>query len=386
MKVLFVIPSFSIGGTLSSIINLMQFLQYKKNYDIDFFAINPEGPYRDILSQYGHVLGGEQNKRGKPLFSLSYVARNIKRMLDKLGVDITSFIFKKAAKSLQRKDYDFVIGFQEGYSTQFISFFRNSYKIAWVHCDYKSYLTLKRSTPEYEIYNQIDKVVCVSRYTLDQFLDCIPHKNATFLYNVILDKQLKFKATELIDSELFSGNYFFIVSVGRLHSVKQFCKIPQIIDYLRKIGISNIKWYLIGGGNEKERLHIINEKNKYNAEELVLLGEKANPYPYMAKSNLLVCTSVSEACPYVINEAKILGIPVVSTKFGSVCEFISQRKDGIICTIDEMPYCISELIKDKNLYKRIKNNLKQFEYPNQAIFDSFQNEILTEKTTDTILR
>ena len=43
---------------------------------------------------------------------------------------------------------------------------------------------------------------------------------------------------------------------------------------------------------------------------------------------MVVSTSVSEACPNVINEAKILHTPIVATNFGSVYEFIEDGVNG----------------------------------------------------------
>ena len=63
---------------------------------------------------------------------------------------------------------------------------------------------------------------------------------------------------------------------------------------------------------------------------------KSNPYPYLAKVSLYVCTSVSESFQMVVNEVKALCIPVVSNDFTSVKESLRDGIDGYICTTDEM--------------------------------------------------
>lgn len=375
MRVLFVIPAFTIGGTLSSLMNILEVIK-DDNLHIDFFAINPDGPYREFLAQYGRVLGGRQNMDHRQSFSLSLIVRKMKRGLEKIGIDITPLVFKRTARALDNRHYDVVIGFQEGYSTHLASYFKHTYKIAWVHCDYQSYLQLSKRKPEDKCYNRIDKVVCVSKYTLNQFMNSINHKNALYVYNLILDNKIRSLSREVIDDTLFPQNKVCIVSVGRFHPIKRFSAIPQIISLLKKQVNSEFIWYLIGGGNEEEQGKIIEAKNRYGADELVLLGEKTNPYPFMSKAYLYVCTSKSEACPYTINEAKVLGIPVVSTRFGSVNEFLTHEYNGLISNDEGMASAIARMINDQELYNNIKNNLSHFEYPNNQISESLKKDVL----------
>ena len=93
---------------------------------------------------------------------------------------------------------------------------------------------------------------------------------------------------------------------------KRFSEIPAIADKLRNSGCS-FKWYILGGGNtynEYDKL-VQNIKNKHIEDFVICLGEKLNPYPYIAHSDLVVNTSYIEACPRVVIESKIIKTPVV---------------------------------------------------------------------------
>lgn len=114
-------------------------------------------------------------------------------------------------------------------------------------------------------------------------------------------------------------------------------------------------------------------------EELCLLGEVNNPYPYIKNANLLVSTSLSEACPNVINEAKILGTPIVSTDFGSVYEFIEDNVNGLISPIETIADKIEQMISNEATYNSIKSNISQFKYNNDEILDVWYNEILVRE-------
>ena len=102
---------------------------------------------------------------------------------------------------------------------------------------------------------------------------------------------------------------------------------------------------------------------------VIYLGEKDNPYCYIRNSELLVNTSLSEACPYVINEAKILHKPVVCTDFGSAEEFIENGVNGYISPIESIHEPIISLIKNQELYDKMVSNISDFVYDNKRIIN-----------------
>jgi glycosyltransferase involved in cell wall biosynthesis len=116
-------------------------------------------------------------------------------------------------------------------------------------------------------------------------------------------------------------------------------------------------------------------KNNGLNDNIHLLGQQDNPYPYIKNANLLVTTSLSEACPYVINEAKVLGTPVICTNFGSAKQFVTNGKDGYSVSIENMSKTILKLMSDSSIYNKIKDNLAKFEYDNNEIINLFKNLI-----------
>lgn len=83
---------------------------------------------------------------------------------------------------------------------------------------------------------------------------------------------------------------------------------------------------------------------KYKMEDFVeLLGEKDNPYPSLSRSDLMVVVSLFEGYPTVINEAKVLGTPVISVPYSGI-EEILFTEDGEIAPIGQMHKTILERI------------------------------------------
>ena len=85
-------------------------------------------------------------------------------------------------------------------------------------------------------------------------------------------------------------------------------------------------------------------------DNITILGYKDNPYPYIKQSDLLVCLSSSEACPMIFNEAKVLSVPVVSSDFGGVEEFVDLNF-GLISCEDNMVLFIKSIICNNGDYK-----------------------------------
>ena len=100
------------------------------------------------------------------------------------------------------------------------------------------------------------------------------------------------------------------------------------------------------------------------SESVIMMGEKSNVYPYLSKSNLYVCTSQSESYPIAINEAKVMGVPIVSNRFPSVAESIIDGKDGRVTDLDCMAESIADMIEHPM-------TVKAYEPNNEDILNSF---------------
>ena len=138
-----------------------------------------------------------------------------------------------------------------------------------------------------------------------------------------------------------------MISIGRLDQVKQFDKIPAIAAEVKKIlrGSHDFQWLIVGGGNELVKRDIESEIKKYDvANEVKMLGMQSNPYTYLGKSDLYVCTSSSETFSYTIHEGLALKVPFICNTFPSASESVHVGKEGFIMPIEEMPQKIASLI------------------------------------------
>ena len=380
-KLLFVIPAFNHGGTNKSLLNMINSLDLNK-YSVTIFALLHYGPYKEKFKEYDLMkekifitsLFSHRNRKIRNFikYMLIYLIKIIYLLFFN---DAKNYVYDRYAKKLSVLNYDTVIAMEEGEATNFVSKIKNNNKIAWVRCDYRNYIKLINKN-EKIIYGKFNKIICVSNFTKEVFVNYYNEfHNKTYPIHNVIDWQtiieLSKNNDDIDDRFTVSNDETIIISIGRFDKVKQFDLIPFVVHELKEKNIK-FKWYLIGDGKEKEK--IIEEQKKFNVEkEFILLGEKNNPYPYIKSSDILICTSFSEACPNVINEAKILHIPVITTDFPSAIEFIETDYNGIISTIDSLPVNVEKMMKNYDYYKKIKINISNFTYNNKILLEKLEN-------------
>lgn len=374
-KILIVVPSFSIGGTIVSLQSLLSLINTSK-YNIDIFALDRKGVYLDKMPNC-RIL--PENKwlsfryNGESLFVKIFVLilRTLRIGLSKVGINILPLICKIGGRQIGSEQYDVVISFVESISSV-VCYYPAKKRIAWIHCEYKRYLELSNIKSEEKIFSLYDKIVCVSEFAKNGFLECIPSakEKVVAIHNIINEDNIKGKADENIYfDDKFISDSFTIISVGRLDPVKQFDKIPLIAKEIKQKTDIAFRWYIIGGGDANIEQMINENIKKYNLEDVViLLGAKTNVYPYMKKSDLYVSTSLSESFPLVINEAKVLNIPIVANDFGSAKESVENNIDGYIVPIKGMSDIIISLMNDEKRKNVIKQNLINKIYNNDALY------------------
>ena len=381
-RLLFVIVSLRTGGICRALQNYLNRFDTEE-YEIDVFAMSHAGVFngelrncrllptnRLIEASVSHL----ENQKGWLLIK-SFLIKLINKATD---YGLQRCLFRHSGKMLLRDTkYDAVIAYSEGLPSWFVSMMDHPNKIAWIHCDYSSYLKVAKVVPEHGVYESFSRIVCVSNYTKSSFVEIYPdlRNRAIAIYNILDEGMMRNKSKEAI-AESFDDTCFNIVSVGRIDPVKRLSVIPEIANKVKESGCK-IRWYVIGPKGTNDELIRLNENIlKYEVSEIVIpLGEKANPYPYIAHADLLVNTSVSEACPYVVNEAKVLGTPVLCTDYGSAKEFIDYGVNGYYGSLETLHERIVSLVQNPELITQLKNNLMTFKYNNDSILSQISSVI-----------
>ncbi len=180
------------------------------------------------------------------------------------------------------------------------------------------------------LYNKAFRIVCPSegvRLDLIQNFSIHPEKVKVF-YNFIDQALVNKQVNEDINTDFFKQlfKYPVVINIGRFAFVKGQRYTIECFAKLHEIR-PDAKLVLLGDGELKEDL--INAARNHSLvvcdavqsqqvaavsnAQVFFLGAQKNPFRFLAKSNVLVCTSRYEGFPNVLIEAMACGLPVIST-------------------------------------------------------------------------
>ena len=313
-KILFCHFDLAGGGAEKVLVNLLHGLSPEK-YDITLFLLFGVGPYIDKLPEYVKV---------KCLFKKQF--RGLTQIL-KL------FSPKLLHKLLIKGRYDLEIAYLETSPTRIISGAPNdTRKIAWVHVEEEqesAFYSFYRSGKEMmDCYNRFDKIAFVSKTALRKFEEYHPQivTSKCVMYNVN-DIDILAKAKEDLDEPL--SDKLNLCTIGRLTKQKGYIRLLQAVKELNELGLaSRFTLYILGKGEDEYKLK--SYIKEHNLENVVMLGFRSNPYKYLSKMDLFVCSSFKEGYSTAVVESTLLGIPVITTDCSGMDEILKDGRYGMI--------------------------------------------------------
>jgi glycosyltransferase involved in cell wall biosynthesis len=197
------------------------------------------------------------------------------------------------------------------------------------------------------IYPMIDAVIAVSKGVAKDFseLTGMPLEKISVIYNPVVTPDLEQLSHESIPEEMGDQT---IVSVGRLTYQKNIPLLIRVFIKLRKQQLCQL--VIVGDGEELEAIQQMVEECDYRSD-ILLLGHRSNPFPYMKKAKVFALTSIYEGFGNVVVEALACGTPVVSTNCGGPEEILATPEQGLIINQnDESGFvkALSEKLKDES--------------------------------------
>ena len=204
-------------------------------------------------------------------------------------------------------------------------------------------------------YKNIDYLFALTDSLKSDYEKFLKHNKKT---KIVVVPNMLTKSEDNLISDLSSRN---IVSIGRLHEDK---RIIDLIDIFSKTDNSDNKLYIIGDGEEKEKLesHI---KELSLDKRVILTGylNKNQQKTYLENSSVFAMTSISEGLPMVLLEAMDCGIPCIAYATDSgTKDIIKNNINGfIIENRDEKEYIakLDLLLSNENLRKKFSTDCKE---------------------------
>jgi len=312
-KILFLIPNLAHGGAERVLVNAVNNLNPQK-YDVTVQTLFDVGVNRQYLLPHVHYIPGyKRQPRGTTALMKIFPPR----MLYKFWI---------------KDEYDILISYLEGPTSRIIAGCPDCAKkrIAWFHIELNTPKQASvgfRSVAEAQkLYNSYDRLIAVADSVKQRLLLSMPLKTPiSVLYNTNETETILEKAKKEPEDSAFFKEGFRVCSVAKLMQTKGFDRLLNVHKRLIDEGIKHTV-YILGVGEEEENLR--QKIKEYHAEDtFVLLGYKENPYQYVSRCDLYVCSSRREGFSTAVTEALIVGTPVVSTNCSGAKELLGENNE-----------------------------------------------------------
>lgn len=375
-RILFVINTLGQAGAETALLSLLQTLAREKGearYEISLYVLTGQGEMASRLPADVRLLNKKYREesvltakgrkylkktvlkamftRGTVVKLFPYLVKNTCAMLGKKRLLPDKLLWRVLSDGgmVLPEEYDLAVSYLEGGAAYFVAdHVKAAKKAAFIHVDYEK-AGYTRALDK-DCYLAFDKIFTVSDEVREAFLKAYPElPDKTEVFHNILNKEEIVRRAE--EGEGFTDGFtgMRLLSVGRLTAQKAFEVSVDAMKRLKDAG-KNVRWYVLGEGDQHKRL-----QEQIDAlgltEDFILYGAVNNPYPFMKQADIYVHASRFEGKSIAIQEAQILGKPMVVSDCSGNREQVCHGRDGLMCglTPDSLAENIMLLLEDEAL-------------------------------------
>lgn len=379
-KVLFFIESLQCGGAEKSLISLLPLLDYSK-IDVDLLLLKRGGLFEQYVPKNVHIIDFKQQtcpcifKIYQTLFSLRLRLNHLANIKEH-GAETRWKVMHRAYTAV-KKHYDVAIAYQQGFPTYYIANkVHAAKKIAWANVDLaKAGYDASFNIGHYRSYDQVVAVADNLRNMLVQ--DGFVCADKVVVVHDILNVTLIRNMATLPQAGICT-NKLKLVTVGRMVYQKGYDIAVEAANVLHQRGV-DFQWFFVGDGVIRKTIEQL-IYDRQLGKKVFLLGEQANPYPFMAAADIYVQTSRFEGFGLTLAEARIIGKPVVSTDFPVVHNQITNGENGLIAEMapESIADKVMELVCNKTLIDKIISNIKHETNTTETVESAKVNRMLLQ--------
>lgn len=312
-RVLFLIHDLCHGGAEKVLVNLVNNMSPEK-FDVTVQTLFDVGVHRGKLKPhihyktcFRHMIRG--NSHFMKFFSPGFLYR-----------------------ALIREEYDIVVSYLEGPPARIAAGCPYpSKKVCWLHtelnCDKAIAAGFRSYQEALQCYQKYDRLVAVSETVKTIFSQSsrIQPDRIQVLYNTNETAQIQELAKLPVDDVDFEPDVFSVCSVGKITTIKGYDRLARVHKRLMEEGLTH-HIYILGVGEQKEEIEAYLSENHLE-NSFTFLGFRENPYKYVSKCDLYVCSSLREGFSTAVTEALIVGTPVVSTLCSGAKELLGENDE-----------------------------------------------------------
>lgn len=375
-RILFVINTLGQAGAETALLSLLQTLAREKGearYEISLYVLTGQGEMASRLPADVRLLNKKYREesvltakgrkylkktvlkamftRGTVVKLFPYLVKNTCAMLGKKRLLPDKLLWRVLSDGgmVLPEEYDLAVSYLEGGAAYFVAdHVKAAKKAAFIHVDYEK-AGYTRALDK-DCYLAFDKIFTVSDEVREAFLKAYPElPEKTEVFHNILNKEEIVRRAE--EGEGFTDGFTGtrLLSVGRLTAQKAFEVSVDAMKRLKDAG-KNVRWYVLGEGDQRKKLQEQIDTLGLT-EDFILYGAVNNPYPFMKQADIYVHASRFEGKSIAIQEAQILGKPMVVSDCSGNREQVCHGKDGLMCglTPESLAENIMLLLEDEAL-------------------------------------
>jgi glycosyltransferase involved in cell wall biosynthesis len=374
-KVLFVINTLGKAGAEVAMLELLRRLDLRQA-DVSLYVLTGQGELVQEVPEGVHlcntsycaetVLSGAGRKQLRRsvlrasvtnhalLKNLPYLISNGIDMIKKGRVQADKLLWRILSDGAEEltEEYDLAVSYLEGGAAYYVAErVKAKKKAAFIHIDYNR-AGYTRALDR-DCYLKFDRIFTVSGEVKENFLSAYPEcsEKTVVFHNMLNTEKILEKSREpggFPDS--FDG--VRILTVGRLVYQKAYDLAIETMKLLKEDGYP-VRWYVLGEGNLRSSLERRIEQLGLT-EDFLLMGAVDNPYPWFAQADLYAHLTRFEGKSIAIQEAQILGKPIVASDCSGNREQIDSGVDGLLCELEpeKMRDAIERLLENRELAAR----------------------------------
>ena len=388
-RILILMHYMELGGAESALLGLLQSVDPNRA-DVDIFIYSHRGELMDFIPMDRINLLSESEAYSlteKPMSEVvkkGYLRLAMARMIGRRNTaafckkhrgsdkpaECGTFFQQRATWKVLPKiqpdvEYDLAISFLTPHFF-LLNNVRAKKKIGWIHTDYTRILI--DVDAELKMWKRLDYIASISEEVGNRFCEVFPSLRPKLLQieNILNADFIRRRAEEQAVSLCDDPSTVCLLTIGRFSPPKKMEDIPLICKKILDKGL-HVRWFIIGyGSKEIETVVRENAKKEGVEENVVILGKKENPYPYIKACDIYVQPSRYEGKSITVREAQILCKPVIVTNYPTAGSQIQTGVDGVIVSMD-VDACANEMvafIRNVELQQKIVKYLQTHDYGN----------------------
>ncbi|PKP60269.1 MAG: hypothetical protein CVT89_00130 [Candidatus Altiarchaeales archaeon HGW-Altiarchaeales-2] len=370
IKILFLIDYLDTGGTRKIVIDIIHGLD-KNKFDASVLVLEKREFWLNELQDIKVIdMGISPNYSG-------YVEKFFR----------TTKKFYRFFKIINHEKPNIIVPFSHIFNPYLIliKLFMKKIKVIIIIQSHPSmdFVHLLEKTTYRSLLKMADKIISCSKicgeYSIARFN--APKDKIITIYNSgDIEKINNIKNEEMDDELFFKNNNPKIISVGALHYRKGYKYLLKAFKLIKENGM-NANLIILGEGEERTNLENL-AKDLELENDVVLPGQRTNPYKYMKNSDIFVLPSLWEGLPLVLVEAMICEVPIIATRCPSgVEELITHNVNGILVPPQdekELANAIMDLLNNKGKAKELakEGNKRIHDFDAKKTIKEYEKEFI----------